>query len=465
MDFQSEPSSAAPQRSLAAIVFTDVVGYSRHAQIDETRTIQNFQRDFKIIESICLRLGGKVLKTLGDGVLMQFPSAIQALQCAIDIQQSFFKQSQELQIRDILDHRIGVHLGDIISTETDILGDGVNIANRLQSEAKSGSILFSRTVYDVVKGKLVFNAVCLGPRALKGIKDPIVVWEIPAIRQQEVNKRNQALEAFLPANQSVSAGSQTLRLLGLTAVAILVIAIASIVIWRGVKNAQLAQQRNTAAELHRGRRIHRLDLRGALNPSSQPSLPAGSKSNSTAVAPLTDSKSPTQATGAGTSGNQIDSTSLILSASNKALSDPAEFSQLKLLFANYDFLGMANLIQQSKYADMLDGKSAISTYEGLASLMTWQNKQLGLALSSNPVTVNEWPATNQPAQIFLADSNTLSIKIGSVLSNLPILSLTKDQTVALDQALLVVPGSTETTPKSVILAEISALQEEANRFK
>ena len=133
---------------------------------------------------------------MGDGMLMRFPSANQALACALEVQRVLHEQSKRLEHRDVLAHRIGVHLGDVVTTQNDVYGDGVNVAARLQAEAKPGSVYISRTVYDVVKGKMKFPAICVGPRHLKGISEPVVVWEIPAIQRQELEKRNEALSAF-----------------------------------------------------------------------------------------------------------------------------------------------------------------------------------------------------------------------------------------------------------------------------
>jgi class 3 adenylate cyclase len=168
----------APRRTLAAIVFTDVANFSALMSHNEDRTLALVKRDLKEIGGICEKFQGKVLKSTGDGLLMYFDSAVQAVACALHVQQVLSTQAKSLLPEEALGHRIGIHLGDVFVSEKDVMGDGVNVAARLQAEAEPGGIAISQTVYDVVKNRLAVTATCLGPRELKNIKDAIPVYQI-----------------------------------------------------------------------------------------------------------------------------------------------------------------------------------------------------------------------------------------------------------------------------------------------
>jgi len=160
---------AAGQRTLAAIVFTDTVSFSKLMSKDEEGTLRLVARDLDHMKSVCGAFGGQVLKSTGDGLLMLFTSAVQAVACALEIQRDFQKQNLELPKAECLRHRIGIHLGDVFQHDGDVMGDGVNIAARLQTEAVPGGICLSQTVYDVVHNRLPFFVNDLGARKLKNI--------------------------------------------------------------------------------------------------------------------------------------------------------------------------------------------------------------------------------------------------------------------------------------------------------
>jgi class 3 adenylate cyclase len=168
------------QRRLAAIVFTDVVSFSARAQANEALTLRLVKRDFEAISLICAAHEGQVLKTTGDGLLMSFPTAAAAVQCARRIQETMAHNARVLPPEQVLEHRIGIHLGDVFITEQDVMGNDVNIAARVLSEAGGGEICISQTVYDVVKHRLSINAVHLGARSLKNIAEPVSIYKIPS---------------------------------------------------------------------------------------------------------------------------------------------------------------------------------------------------------------------------------------------------------------------------------------------
>lgn len=178
MTSESAPSDLRGRRTLAAILFTDGVSFSARMAANEEHTLAMIRRDFKLMQTICQQFNGQVIKSTGDGLLMHFVSAVQAVGCALAIQKGLMEASAGLAVEDFLLHRIGIHIGDIFFSKNDVMGSGVNIAARLQSEAEPGGICISQTVYDVVKSHLPLYATCLGVRSLKNIRDSLRVYQI-----------------------------------------------------------------------------------------------------------------------------------------------------------------------------------------------------------------------------------------------------------------------------------------------
>lgn len=186
MDMDPAATGAEPRetRILAAIVFTDVVGFSRLAAQNESRVYVALQRDMGVITNLCRAHTGQVLNTMGDGMLLCFMSAVDAMTCAIEIQRTLFNQSRSLPAGDVLQHRIGVHLGDVIMSGDNVFGDGVNVAARLQAVAKPGGICFSHTVHEVIKNKLKLDAaINAGNQQLKNLGAPVKTWHIPPLEE------------------------------------------------------------------------------------------------------------------------------------------------------------------------------------------------------------------------------------------------------------------------------------------
>ena len=174
----AQPSLQNQQRVLAAIVVTDAVGFSAQMSADEERALAIINRDLKQIAGLCNVFKGQVLKSTGDGLLMCFFSAAQAVACALNIQKKLRGDSK----RDSFDHRIGIHLGDVYINDSDVMGNGVNIAARLESFAAPGEICVSQVVYDVVKSRLELDATFLGPLNLKNIQESVPAYQLrPAI--------------------------------------------------------------------------------------------------------------------------------------------------------------------------------------------------------------------------------------------------------------------------------------------
>ena len=172
------PSLAKGQRILAAIMVTDAVSFSTHMSKDEELTLQLIDRDLNLIAQLCEDYQGVLLKTTGDGMLTYFVSAVQAVSCALSIQERLANLASGLAKHQYLEHRIGIHLGDILVSQSDVMGNGVNIAARLQTFAPAGGLCISQAIFDVVKARLTLNASFLGPLKLKNIQEPIPAFKI-----------------------------------------------------------------------------------------------------------------------------------------------------------------------------------------------------------------------------------------------------------------------------------------------
>ncbi|WP_017302018.1 adenylate/guanylate cyclase domain-containing protein [Nodosilinea nodulosa] len=176
-DPDPEPSHPLSQRTLAAIVFTDVVSFTQRMSDDELHTLLLVQRDFQQMEALCQQFAGRVLKHLGDGLLLYFNSAEQAVLCAIAIQQAL-ATATNLSPENALQHRIGIDLGDVVHSDDDVMGNSVNLAARLQSLAVPGGICLSQSVYDVVSAHLPIPVTYGGKQAIKGLEAPLPIYHI-----------------------------------------------------------------------------------------------------------------------------------------------------------------------------------------------------------------------------------------------------------------------------------------------
>ena len=166
------------ERRLAAIVFSDVVGYSARMQGDETATIALVGSDFARMTSLASGEGGEVLNTMGDGMLLSFSSAVHAVRFALQAQTEFARRRMVSPPEKALEHRIGIHVGDVIRAVGRVAGDGVNIASRLQAKAPVGGICVSQAVYDLIRGKVAVQALPMGPQEFKNIAGSMPVYQL-----------------------------------------------------------------------------------------------------------------------------------------------------------------------------------------------------------------------------------------------------------------------------------------------
>src|SRR5215475_9537604 len=164
---------AREQRKLAAIVAADVVGYSRLMGRDESGTLARLRRNrSERLDPVLKKYGGRLVKLTGDGALVEFASAVDALSAVIEFQQAMAEANSDQPADTALVFRMGLHLGDLIVDGDDLYGDGVNIAARLEGEAPPGGIVISRTVHEAVTGRVKASFDDLGNLALKNIERP-----------------------------------------------------------------------------------------------------------------------------------------------------------------------------------------------------------------------------------------------------------------------------------------------------
>jgi len=169
------------RRKLAAILSADAVGYSRLMAADEAATVEVLKQYRAGIRRIVERHGGRVVNAPGDAVLAEFPSAVEAVQAAVEVQKSLEGRNVELAPERVMPFRIGINLGDVIEeADGTIYGDGVNIAARMEALAEGGGICISSTVFDAVEGKLSFGFDFLGEQQVKNIPKPIKVYRVRA---------------------------------------------------------------------------------------------------------------------------------------------------------------------------------------------------------------------------------------------------------------------------------------------
>ena len=178
-------------RSLAAIMFTDVVGFSAIMHKDESAALELLDNHNKIVQPIVIKYNGTILKPQADGYLMKFSSAVDAVRCGKDIQKEISIYNKELNENENILLRIGIHLGDVVLTENDIFGDGVNIASRLEPLADPGGICISQTVYDQIKNKVEIQTLDLGPADLKNIDSKINIYKVLLEAQKKVEDDNE----------------------------------------------------------------------------------------------------------------------------------------------------------------------------------------------------------------------------------------------------------------------------------
>jgi adenylate cyclase len=199
------------KRRLTTVLCADVQGYSRLMGADEAGTLETLRRYRTAIAGLVERHDGRIVNTWGDAVIAEFASVVEAVQCAVEIQQEISSQNSDPSHANQMRFRIGINLGDVMVDGSDIFGDGVNIAARLQELAEPGGIVVSASVYDQVYNKLSLGFDCLGRQQMKNVA---------SVTSYRVTMGGQAVERHgfpvdespaLPAGAIAAAGTRQIR--------------------------------------------------------------------------------------------------------------------------------------------------------------------------------------------------------------------------------------------------------------
>ncbi len=166
------------KRRLTAILAADAVGYSARMAENEERTLGTLAGHRRLIDSLIADHGGRIVGTAGDSVLAEFGSSVEAVRCAVEIQEALATRNESLPEPERLHFRIGINLGDVIVDGADILGDGVNVASRLEGIAEPGGICIASSVFDQISGKLNLGFEDIGERSLKNIGRPVRAYRV-----------------------------------------------------------------------------------------------------------------------------------------------------------------------------------------------------------------------------------------------------------------------------------------------
>jgi adenylate cyclase len=172
------------KRKIAAIFAADIAGYSRLVAEDEEETLRRLASYRSVTDDFIAKAGGRIFNTAGDAVLAEFPSAVEAVRCAIDIQESLRTRNMAYPASRQMSFRIGITIGDVVERDGDLLGDGVNIAARLEGLAEVGGICISRAVHEQVANKLSVQFADIGAQEVKNIPTPVHAYMV-AMRRED----------------------------------------------------------------------------------------------------------------------------------------------------------------------------------------------------------------------------------------------------------------------------------------
>ncbi len=354
MDEQASqpPQVGGEQRTLASIMFTDVVAFSKHSAINEERTYRALNRDFDLIYKAVAEHDGQVLNTMGDGMMVIFMSPVQCMRCALLIQGELYRQSLNKPVDGVLQHRLGLHLGDIILNGKNTMGDGVNQAARIQALARPEAIAMSREFHDMVLNKLPFSAKYLGPQRAKNIHDAIPIWEISPIDDMIRQKAAEAL--FTPTASESSDGATGRRSAFILLAVLVLVGFASALIFM-VKTANQAKTlmppgKSTQAELEANAR----------------KFPGLRKGNNTPTPPANKPNNPS-----------TKPTSLLLNAT--------EVADVAAKTISYDYAGVSDILKKAIGADSDEGKAMIKKFDDLALFKHWLETEVSAAKETAPL--------------------------------------------------------------------------------
>jgi adenylate cyclase len=211
--------SADEQRKLAAIMFTDMVGYSALSQRNDKLALELLEEHRRLLREIFPRFNGTEIKTIGDAFLIEFNSALEAAQCAIEIQRTLAKRNHDVTVERRIEVKIGIHIGDVVHRGGDVYGDGVNIASRIEALAGAGGICVSMDVERQIRNALEARFEKLAPTELKNISVPmdlfriVLPWEQPSAKSEIRSPKSEIGKRPLTSASAKWVGIATLTLL------------------------------------------------------------------------------------------------------------------------------------------------------------------------------------------------------------------------------------------------------------
>src|SRR3954465_3634997 len=197
-------SESTEERKLAAIMFTDMVGYSALAQRDDKVALELLEEHRRLLREIFPRFNGTEIKTIGDAFLVEFGSALEAAQCAIEIQRALAKRNADVAPDRRIEIKIGIHIGDVVHRGGDVYGDGVNIASRIEPLAGANGICVSMDVERQIRNAVETRFEKLAPTELKNISVPMELFRIVLPWEKRSEVRGQKSEARKSATVSIN---------------------------------------------------------------------------------------------------------------------------------------------------------------------------------------------------------------------------------------------------------------------
>src|SRR4051812_4355429 len=206
------------ERRLAAVVAADVADYDRLMRLYDERTLADLKNARRtLIHPAVTAHRGRIVKTVGGEMLLEFPSAVDAAQCAIEVQHGMARQNAAVPQDARIEFRIGIHLGDVMIDENDIFGDGVNIAARLEKLAEPGGICVSDDAHRQIRGKVSTGFDDLGPQTLKNIAEPMRAWRLRIGSEPAAEPAS----AAAPSNKAAAPANRTVALPDIPSIAVL----------------------------------------------------------------------------------------------------------------------------------------------------------------------------------------------------------------------------------------------------
>ncbi|TCU17530.1 adenylate/guanylate cyclase domain-containing protein [Rhizobium sullae] len=223
------------RRKLTTIFCADVQDYTRLMGADEEGTLAMLKRHRDAMSRLIGSHGGRVINTWGDGLIAEFPSVVEAVRAAVDVQNELAGLNAARPADGRMLFRIGINLGDVIVEGDDLYGDGVNIAARLQASAPAGGIVISNTVYDQVRNKVAVGFDFLGPLVVKNVTEPVPSYAVRIGEGMESTLQPAAANRpEAPAATDRPLGTKARRMFGLLALLSAVLVVINFLSWRGV---------------------------------------------------------------------------------------------------------------------------------------------------------------------------------------------------------------------------------------